>query len=52
MRAEEIAQDRYGKDFYDLPSALQDEVFSEGMDTVADRLADRADYLRKAEREG
>ena len=51
MIAEELAEERYGREFYDLPKNLQYETFSEAMQAYSDRLADRADYLRKAERE-
>jgi hypothetical protein len=51
MRAEEIAQDRYEKDFYDLPESVQYEVFTEAMEGVTDGYVSRGDALRKASRE-
>ena len=49
--AEQIAENRYGRDFYELPIELQIEVFGEATQEWSDRQADRADFLRKAERE-
>lgn len=50
--AERIAQEQYGKDFDDLSTDLQIEVFGDATREWSDRQADRADYLRKREREG
>jgi hypothetical protein len=51
MRAEEIAEERYGCDFYDLPDDLQGWVYSEGLEGHWESLREQADYLRKAKRE-
>lgn len=50
--AEEIAEQRYQKDFYDLPTDLQMEVYGDATVTYTERLCDAADYHRHAEREG
>jgi hypothetical protein len=34
MVAEDIAQERYGKEFYDLPQMLQIEIYSEALDFI------------------
>jgi hypothetical protein len=49
--AEEMAMEQYGKEFYDLSSYGQQAVYEQAMDKYHNRLADRADYLRKAQRE-
>ena len=51
MIAEELAEERYGKDFYELPSEVQYATFNEAVQEYANRMADRGDYLRKAARE-
>jgi hypothetical protein len=51
MRAEEIAEERFGCDFYDLPQDMQSKVYSEGLAGHFESLMERADYLRKAKRE-
>lgn len=51
MIAEEMAEEKYGKDFYDLSDDAQYEVYTEASRRYWDRLADLGDYLRKAERE-
>ena len=52
MIAEGIAQERYDKDFYDLSDGQQYEVYTDAQSRYFDRAADRADYWRKAQREG
>jgi hypothetical protein len=49
--AEQIAEDEYGKDFYELSQDLQYQVFTRAEREYVERACDRADYLRKAERE-
>ena len=51
MIAEEMAETLYGKDFYDLDPQIQYAVYQQATVEYVERLADRADYLRKAERE-
>ncbi len=51
MIAEELAENRYGKDFYDLDDDTQYAVFNEAMGEYSDRMADMGDYLRKAQKE-
>ncbi len=51
MIAEEIAQEEYGEDFYDLPSDLQHQVFLRAEDRWVDRAASGADYLNDLARE-
>ena len=50
-RAWGISIQRYGVDFYDLPTDKQDAVYCEATDGWADAMASRADYLndRKGE---
>ena len=52
MKAEEIAEEQYGVDFYSLSPAEQSQVYERGMNEYHDDLAATADYFRKAEREG
>jgi hypothetical protein len=52
MIAEELAQEKYEKEFYDLTSDQQYEVYTLANQHYIERLCDRADYLRKAQREG
>jgi len=49
--AEELAQSLYEKDFYDLDQDTQYAVYNQAMVSYTERLCDRADYMRKAERE-
>lgn len=42
-RAEEIAQQRYGREFNDLPNSLQSQVWSEAERLVHDDLATQAE---------
>lgn len=52
MIAEDLAQEKYGKGFYDCTDDQQYELYTVAMETWRDRLCDQADYLRKAQREG
>jgi hypothetical protein len=45
VRAEQIAEDEHGCDFYDLSDELQDKVYQQATEGYADSLAFRADYL-------
>ena len=51
MRAEEIAEEEFGVDFYDLPQAKQSQIYQRGLDDHVESLYERADYLRKSARE-
>ena len=46
MEAEEIAEQEYGCDFYDLPDSLQTVIYERGMDKWRDKQFARADQLR------
>lgn len=37
MIAEELASERYGKDFYDLPAEQRDALFNEAMENWIER---------------
>lgn len=50
-RAEQLAEDTYGMDFYKLSDALQYEVYCAAMGDWTDNMLAAADYRRKAERE-
>jgi len=52
--ADRIAEQRYGKEFYDLPKPIQHEVWCEAESIVRDKVADQADaiYERLRERRG
>jgi hypothetical protein len=49
--ADEMAQETYEKDFYDLPQHLQMEVYNEAMAEYVNRLCDQADQMLDASRE-
>lgn len=48
LLAEEIAEQRYGKEFYELTDDQQYECFMAGSREWCDRMADKGDNLRKA----
>ena len=48
-KAEELAQEEYKTDFYDLPEDTQMAVYNLAMGLVTDRLMDEADLRRKEE---
>jgi hypothetical protein len=48
---EEMCYDRYDRRYWELPDETQYELYLEAQRTYVDQVADRADYLRKAERE-
>lgn len=52
MRAEEIAEEEYGMDFYDLPEHIQTKVFREAEEGHFDDMAHRADMMRDSLRDG
>lgn len=45
MEAEEIAEDEFGVDFYDLPQDKQLDVYQRGMDRYRDKILSRTDEL-------
>ena len=50
---EDMVFSQYGHDrYWELPTADQDVLFAQAERLYADRMADRADYLRKKECEG
>ncbi len=49
MEAEELAERRYQREFYDLPTDLQDAVYQEGSDTLNERRYTVVDNQRKEE---
>ncbi|MDO9530368.1 MAG: hypothetical protein Q7J27_14590 [Syntrophales bacterium] len=51
-KADELADEEYEKEFYELPQNIQDEVHERAMNEVNDGLCDYADNLRKAKKEG
>jgi hypothetical protein len=50
--AEEIADEDFGQEFYDLSNKQQDRVYRKAMQRLTDMLADRADMMRKNEADG
>ena len=52
MIFEEMVSDAHdGCEYWDLPQEEQDRLYNEATHAFADRMADRADCQRKAERE-
>jgi len=52
MRADEIAYEKYKKDFYNLSSELQNEVYRESMEWYKDYLADQIDLQKERLKNG
>ncbi len=50
--ADEIANEDFGQEFYDLSDKMQDRVYRRAMQRLNDMLADRADMMRKNEAQG
>ena len=50
--ADEIADEDFGQEFYDLSQKQQDRVYKKAMQRLNDMLADRADMMRKGEKYG
>jgi len=44
-KADEIAEQRYGRDFGDLPASLQMQVWMEAEEIVKDKMADECDAI-------
>jgi hypothetical protein len=51
LRAEEIALDKYGLEFYELTDAQQSEVYSQAYEDSINIQAARADFLLDSLRE-
>jgi hypothetical protein len=49
--AEELAFERHDMEFYELKPMLQQSIYELAISEYVNRMADRADYLRKAARE-
>ena len=50
--ADEIADEDFGQEFYDLSEKQQDRVYKKAIQRLNDMLADRADMMRKSEADG
>ncbi len=50
--ADEIADEDFGQEFYDLSQKQQDRVYRKAIQKLNDMLADRADMMRKNEKYG
>jgi len=46
LRADEIAWEKYGKEFYDLNENEQDKVYEEAQELVVDDLFSQADSMK------
>ena len=51
-KAEEIAEENYGKDFYDLSGSMQSKIYERAIREIEDMFADQADMMRKGEADG
>lgn len=47
QHADEIAWENYGKDFYDLPEALQNKVYTEAQERYTDNFASQIDGMKE-----
>jgi len=47
MQADEIAYEKYKRDFYNLSSELQDKIYREAMEWYKDHLTDQIDLQKK-----
>lgn len=52
VRAEELAMDRYGIEFYELPEHRRDSIYREAMTDWSEGLAAKADWLNDCAKEG
>ena len=50
--ADELAESKYGKDFFDLSGRQQSEVYEEAIRELNDMMADKADMIRKDKKYG
>ena len=50
--ADELADEIYGKDFYDLSGRQQSKVYEKAIRKLNDLMADKADMMRKGEKKG
>ena len=48
---EALVLEQHACEYWDLPQSEQDRLYREAEERYVDRAADRADYLRKAQRE-
>jgi hypothetical protein len=51
IRAEEMAEEIYGKDFFELNDQTRMALYGKALRDNAESLMDRADFIRKSERE-
>lgn len=51
LLAEQAAEEKYGKDFSELPSDLQDELYHHAIDDWHDQRAESADMMHDAARD-
>ena len=49
--AEQLAEEKHGKDFSELPSSIQDALYREALDDWHDERADRAETARDSARD-
>ena len=50
--ADEIAEEDFGQEFYDLSGSQQSKVYEKAIRRLNDMLADRADMMRKNKKYG
>lgn len=50
VHADEIAWDKYGKDFYDLSEDEQDKVYEEAQEQYVDHFTSQIDKMRGREK--
>ena len=50
-RADDLATELHNKEFYDLPSNLQDTVYQQAMEDWTDYYADQIDHIYEREKE-
>ena len=50
--ADEIAQEDFGQEFYDLSGSQQSKVYEKAIRKLSDLMADKADMMRKGEKKG
>jgi len=52
LKAEDIAQEDYGQEFYSLSNAQQHKVYNKALVEIDDMLSEKADMMRKNEAQG
>ena len=50
--ADEIAEEDFGQEFYDLSGSQQSKVYEKAIIKLNDLMADKADMMRKGEKKG